>query len=32
MVVAHKVVAPSKLNVPPEAYFGSILPAALALG
>jgi CubicO group peptidase (beta-lactamase class C family) len=31
MVVAHKVVAPSTLNVPPEVYFGKILPAALAL-
>ena len=31
MVVAHKVVAPSKLNVPADAYFGKILPAALAL-
>ena len=31
MVVAHKVVAPSQRNVPPEAYFGRILPAALAL-
>jgi CubicO group peptidase (beta-lactamase class C family) len=30
MVVAHKVVAPSNLNVPPEDYFHKILPAALA--
>jgi CubicO group peptidase (beta-lactamase class C family) len=29
MVVAHKVVAPSKLNVPPEDYLYKILPAAL---
>jgi len=29
MVVAHKVVAPSKLNVPPEDYLQKILPAAL---
>jgi CubicO group peptidase (beta-lactamase class C family) len=32
MVVAHKVVWPSQRNVPPETYFGKILPAALALG
>jgi CubicO group peptidase (beta-lactamase class C family) len=31
MVVAHTVVAPSQRNVPPEAYFGRILPAAMAL-
>ena len=31
MVVAHKVVVPSQRNVPPETYFGRILPAALAL-
>jgi CubicO group peptidase (beta-lactamase class C family) len=31
MVVAHKVEAPSQLNVPPEDYLGKILPAALAL-
>ncbi len=31
MVIAHKVVAPSKLNLPPEVYFGKILPAVLAL-
>ncbi|HSS13393.1 MAG TPA: serine hydrolase [Rhizomicrobium sp.] len=29
MVVAHKVVAPSSLNVPPEDYLQKILPAAL---
>lgn len=31
MVVAHKTVAPSNRNVPPETYFDRILPAALAL-
>jgi CubicO group peptidase (beta-lactamase class C family) len=31
MVVAHKVEAPSKLNVPAEDYLHKILPAALAL-
>ena len=31
MVVSHKVVAPSKLNVSPETYFGTILPAALQM-
>lgn len=31
MVVAHKVQAPSRLNVPPEDYFHRILPAALEL-
>jgi CubicO group peptidase (beta-lactamase class C family) len=30
LVVAHKVVAPSKLNVPAEDYLQKILPAALA--
>jgi CubicO group peptidase (beta-lactamase class C family) len=32
MVVTHKVVAPSKLNVPADVYFGKILPGALGLG
>ena len=32
LVVAHKVVAPSQRNLPPETYFSKILPAALALG
>jgi CubicO group peptidase (beta-lactamase class C family) len=31
MVVAHKVVWPSQRNVPPELYFGKILPPVLAL-
>jgi CubicO group peptidase (beta-lactamase class C family) len=31
LVVAHKVVAPSQRNLPPETYFARILPAALAL-
>jgi CubicO group peptidase (beta-lactamase class C family) len=31
LVVAHKVVAPSQRNVPPQTYFASILPSALAL-
>ena len=31
LVIAHKTKAPSKLNVPPERYFGAILPAAIAL-
>lgn len=31
MVVAHKVVWPSQRNLPPETYFGRILPAVLAL-
>jgi len=31
IVVAHKVQAPSKLNVPADAYFTKILPAALML-
>jgi CubicO group peptidase (beta-lactamase class C family) len=31
MVVAHKVVAPSSLNVPPQDYLHNILPAALTL-
>jgi CubicO group peptidase (beta-lactamase class C family) len=32
MVVTHKVVAPSNLNVPADVYFSKILPGALALG
>lgn len=31
MVVAHKVIAPSKLNVPAEDYLHKILPAALRI-
>ena len=31
LVVAHKVQAPSKLNVSPQQYFGEILPAATRL-
>lgn len=31
MVVTHKVVAPSKLNVPAEDYLGKILPAAMRI-
>lgn len=31
LVVAHKTLAPSSRNVPPEVYFGRILPQAVAL-
>jgi CubicO group peptidase (beta-lactamase class C family) len=31
LVIAHKTQAPSKLNVPPERYFGDVVPAVLRL-
>ena len=31
LVIAHKTMAPGQLNVPPERYFGAVVPAALAL-
>jgi CubicO group peptidase (beta-lactamase class C family) len=31
LVIAHKTVAPSRLNVTPEDYFRKVLPAAIAL-
>ena len=31
LVIAHKTAAPSNRNVPPEKYFGSLLPASVAL-
>jgi CubicO group peptidase (beta-lactamase class C family) len=31
LVIAHKTQAPSKLNVPPERYFGEVVPAVMKL-
>jgi CubicO group peptidase (beta-lactamase class C family) len=31
LVIAHKTQAPSKLNVPPERYFGEVVPAVMRL-
>jgi CubicO group peptidase (beta-lactamase class C family) len=31
LVIAHKTLAPSNLNVPPERYFGTVVPAVIEL-